>query len=362
MKEARQMTDKGREAGGDGWQERAAKLFCLCVYTAGAYLALTYLLPAVLPFAVAFCVAAAVSGAARRVSRGLRLPYALCAVLLVTVLLLLLGLGVFYACRQVLTEIKRTLSVLSADDFSALAPVFDLLDRIPMLSGVADISEKAAEGELYAIVSEALSLLGGAISSFLGRALKATPSVFLGGVVTVVSCYYMSIDFERICGFLGGLMPARLRNRAGDVKNGVLVALLGYVKAYGILFVLTFCEVLAGLLILCPSHAWLGALAVAAIDVLPVLGAGFVLIPWGVVSLLSGEHFLGIGLLVLYVIITVVRQIAEPKVIGESAGLHPLGAMIAMFAGYRLFGFSGMLLAPIVLTVAGKVGMKRFAG
>ena len=90
------------------------------------------------------------------------------------------------------------------------------------------------------------------------------------------------------------------------------------------------------------------ALLIAVVDFLPLLGTGLVLIPWAAVSLLLGEVSLGIGLLVLYGISSVVRQILEPKLIGEGLGLHPLLSLAAMYAGLKLFGVWGMILAPLV--------------
>ena len=332
------------------WCERGARLFCFCVWAVAAYVGFKYLLPIIAPFIMAFAVSAVVWRVARGMSRALRLPYALCAALVMTALMIGVGMGIFYICRQLLWEIRSVLSALSVGGIDDLERIFLLMKRIPVLS---DFGEEAQEvkGSIYQIIRQCLSRAGSVISDFLGRAIRSTPTFFIGSIVTVVSCYYMSIGFDSICAFLGGLLPRWTARRAGELKSGFFDALGGYAKAYSMIFALTFFQTLMGLLILCPSRAWLGALIVAAVDVLPVFGAGFILIPWGVVSLALGEHFLGVGLLVLYVIMTVVRQIVEPKIIGESLGSHPLGTMICMFVGYRLFGVMGMLLCPVFLSV-----------
>ena len=339
------------------WSERAARLFCICVWTVAVYVGVKYLFPVLAPFFVAFTVSAVVSWMAKAVSKKLHIPYALCAALVMTALMLVVGIGMFYFCRQLLTEIKRTLATLSVGGITDLERIFSIVLRIPALSGLVGGAQEI-KSDIYEIIRKVLSAFGGSISTFLGSAIRATPTFFVGSIVTVVSCYYMSLGFDGICAFIKSLLPKRAADRAGDIKNGFFSAIGGYMRAYAMLFVLTFVEALVGLLILCPAHAWLGALAVAAVDVLPVFGAGFILIPWGIVSIMLGEHFLGIGLLVLYVIMTVVRQIAEPKIVGENLGSHPLGTMIAMFAGYRLFGIMGMLLCPVVLSVALK-SMKK---
>ncbi len=340
------------------WQEWAAKLFCFAALGAGAYLVIKYVFPVIMPFMASFAVAAAVSGVSKRISRLLRVPRGLCAVVIVSAVLTLIGFFTFYACRQLLGELKRILSSFASEGFSSLDPIFGFLERIPFLSPLISDTEEYAGTQLRPLVSRALSFLSDALSGFLGRAIRSTPTFFMGGVVTVVSCYYMSIDFDKICAFLSGLLPQRARKALGEVKGSVVDVIWKYLKAYAVLFMLTFIEILIGLWILCPSFAWLGALIVAAVDILPVLGAGLVLIPWAVVSLFKGEYFLGVGLLILYVVVTVVRQIAEPHLIGGSLGTHPLAAIIGMFVGYRLFGVVGMLLSPLLLSLSVKL-LKR---
>jgi predicted PurR-regulated permease PerM len=102
-------------------------------------------------------------------------------------------------------------------------------------------------------------------------------------------------------------------------------------------------------------YAFILALLTALVDFLPLLGTGIILIPWAIVSLLLGEVRLGVGLLVLYAVSSVIRQILEPKLIGDGLGLHPLLSLAAMYSGLRLFGVWGMILAP--LAVAGLLSM-----
>ena len=104
-------------------------------------------------------------------------------------------------------------------------------------------------------------------------------------------------------------------------------------------------------------YAFLLALLIAAVDFLPLLGTGVVLIPWGIICLILGQVRLGIGLLILYGVTTLIRQVLEPKLIGEGLGLHPLLSLLSMYAGLRLFGVWGMILAPLVAA-----GIKSVAG
>ena len=89
----------------------------------------------------------------------------------------------------------------------------------------------------------------------------------------------------------------------------------------------------------------------AIVDLLPVLGTGTVLLPWGIILLISSDSFSGFGMIALYVVITLVRNFAEPKIIGSQIGINPLFTLLAMFAGLKLFGFVGLILLPITLIV-----------
>ena len=126
---------------------------------------------------------------------------------------------------------------------------------------------------------------------------------------------------------------------------------LKYIKSYMILMVITFVELSAGFLILGIEYAIGLAALIALIDLLPVLGTGGVLIPWLIINIILGNYGLAISLLVLYVVITVIRNILEPKIIGQQIGVHPLAMLVSMYVGLRLFGFVGVFAMPILLVV-----------
>jgi len=341
------------------WQQRAGKLFCICVYAVGAYLALKYLLVQIAPILLAFCISAAVHYAADRLSARTKIPRGVCAVAILTLVFASLGFCIFYACRQLLFEIRALLNSSYAGGFGIFEAFLDKLESIGLSSSFASFTEEYASHKLASVVSRLLSQLAGAVSNMLSRVVKATPSAIVSGVLTIISCYYMSVDFERVSAFLIGILPKSVKERLKTAKCGAISVALGYLKGYSILFLITFFEALVGLLLLCPSYAWLWALVIAAVDVLPILGAGTVLIPWGVISIINGQYFVGIGLIVLYIIITVVRQIAEPYVLGKGLGLHPLASLMSMFIGFRLLGVVGMMLAPIFLAVLLKLNRKK---
>ena len=122
---------------------------------------------------------------------------------------------------------------------------------------------------------------------------------------------------------------------------------MGYIKAYFLIMVLTFCEMLLGLSILGVDYAFIMAIVISVIDILPILGSGTVLIPWAIFAFLTSNTPLGVGLLILYAATLVVRQFAEPKIVGGAIGIHPLATLASVYIGLKFLGFLGIFIGPM---------------
>ena len=121
-----------------------------------------------------------------------------------------------------------------------------------------------------------------------------------------------------------------------------------YILSYSLIMLITYLTLLLGLIILRVRHAPVLALFIAVLDILPVIGVGTVLIPWGIYSIVVGNRLLGIGLLVLFVANTVIRQTSEPRIVGKSLNLHPLLTLMMIYIGYGLFGVLGVFILPLI--------------
>ena len=216
--------------------------------------------------------------------------------------------------------------------------------------------------EAYEVVSNAIpniiSSIGNAITSFSMRAVSLVsgwvtkvPSLLVSALICVIATVFMTADFHRMTAFLLRQLPERPRHVAVKAKDTFVTVVVKYGKSYGIIMAITFCELLAGLLLLKQEQAPLLALLIAVFDIFPVVGAGFVLMPWAVISLLGGNIAKGLGLVAMYVVITIIRQFMEPRVVGHQVGLHPLVTLIAMLVGTKLFGPIGLLGLPIACAI-----------
>lgn len=194
--------------------------------------------------------------------------------------------------------------------------------------------------------------------SLITRLAKFVPYLALFLLVTLISVFYFAVDLEHINRSLACLFPNKPRKVLFLIKDELFSVISGYFRAYSLIIALTFSELFVGLSIIGTEYAFLISFLIALVDVLPVFGTGTILIPWGVILLVSGNVRSGVGILVLYLIVTVIRQLAEPKIVGSFLGLHPLCTLVAVYVGARLAGVSGIFLFPIGAIVARNVVKK----
>ena len=182
------------------------------------------------------------------------------------------------------------------------------------------------------------------------------PQLLLFGLTALLSAYFLAGDAPRLRALAARHVPEEWRARGGKLLARLRAALRGYVLAQGKLLLVTFGVVSLGLLAALrrPHAVLLGAL-IAVVDALPVLGSGTVLLPWAAVSLLRGSGGLALGLTVTYAAAAFARSALEPRLLGRQIGLPPLLTLLSLYAGYRLFGLTGMILLPLAVLLAKQV-------
>ena len=188
--------------------------------------------------------------------------------------------------------------------------------------------------------------------------VKNIPSIIIAVVIGIIACILFTKDYKRVVRFIKLQLPDKHKNLLSETKKVFSSTILKMCRAYGLIMFITFCENFIGLSILNligvmdNNYVFVIAIGIAVFDILPVAGSGGILIPWALVALVTGNVGQCIGLLVIYAIITVVRQYIEPKIVGNSLGVHPLVTLAGLYFGLKLFGFMGMFIVPIcVMTV-----------
>lgn len=185
------------------------------------------------------------------------------------------------------------------------------------------------------------------IGDFLGN----LPFLLTVLVFTTLATFFIAMDWPKIQRKIGKIIPNPIQDKVFMVFSDLRKALFGFVRAQLTLISISATIMLLGLIILDVPYAFTIAILIGLVDLLPYLGIGAVVIPWIAYSLLVGHIQFGIGLTIIYVIILVVRQFLEPKLVASNVGLDPLLTLIALFIGLNLYGVPGLILGPVVLVI-----------
>ncbi len=181
------------------------------------------------------------------------------------------------------------------------------------------------------------------------------PSILIGIVVTIVCACFMTADYDKISNFVYRQFPKEKQKDLTRAKQMLKMNLGKMAKAYALIMVVTFTEIFIGLTVLqllgLFQSGYIAVIAVvtAIVDVIPVLGTGTIVLPWAAYSLIVGDYGMAIGLIIIYVTVTVIRQIVEPKLVAGQLGLPPFVTLIAMYLGLKIFGVLGVFVLPIIV-------------
>lgn len=284
------------------------------------------------------------------------MPRSWACVLAVSLLLLLLAGLLVLLCSAIVRNLGLLAGALPDMERAAADALSLLRSRLTLLV------EKLPEN-LQSTAQHSLSRLFESGMNFTDDAVRALPAVitgFLGAVsgsaltvgTGVLSAYMISLRRPKIQKWLAQrFSPERreaFRLRLAQIRSVVG----GWLRAQSVLLLLTFTIVSAGLLILRIPYAPLWAGGVALVDALPVLGSGTVLLPWALISLLQGHLPRALGLLATYACAALARSTLEPRLVGRHLGLDPLVTLACLYLGYRLWGFAGLILSPMLGSIA----------
>lgn len=185
--------------------------------------------------------------------------------------------------------------------------------------------------------------------AFVTDALGKVPQLFLFCLTTVMALFFTASSYPTIMAFFRRQLPSSQLETARGVKANLFSTLGMWLRAELTLLLITFAQLLLGFFLLHEPYALLLAFVICLIDALPILGTGTVLIPWALVCFLLDNVPRGIALIALYVTVTLVRSIMEPRIMASQVGLPPLVALVALYVGFCVMGVGGMLLFPVAL-------------
>jgi len=211
-----------------------------------------------------------------------------------------------------------------------------------------------AQSDLSSIQS-GIDTITNAIASFanyftqsLIGIVQGTPTGFFMVLVTVVATYFWCLDNEKVQNMLINIFPKRHREAATITYQNFSNVISGFCIAQIILVAITTAICIIALFIIGVDGAFTIGLIAGLLDFIPVLGPGTIIVPWGIIALLTGDYFTGVGMLVLFLVLTITRNLLQPKVVGDRVGLHPLASLASMFIGFEIIGVLGIIIGPLV--------------
>lgn len=331
---------------------------------AGILLFFRYLLPCALPFLLAFLTAALCEPAVRLLSDKAHLRRGAASALCVLVVLssfvgffLLVVVHLIDEAVNLAAELPRLASGLP-----------DLIERLERAfrraSESAPASVRGYMDEALRAIADRASQLPASISAWalgkLSSAAAGAPGTILSLATYAIGSFFISAGFPSIRAFLVRQIPPHARSTASQVKADLLDSVGRWLRAEAALLGITFAELTAAFMLMGVEYGAVIALITALIDALPVFGAGVVLLPWAGAALITGDAPRAAALLATYLIVTLVHQCLEPKLIGDQFGVAPAAALFAMYAGFKLTGVAGMVLFPFGLMLLNQMNAKGY--
>lgn len=315
------------------------------------FIAVKALLVYLFPFVIGVIIAYIVQRPAFLLSKKIKVKKEICASVfsvffyILFVALLLLFLWIIYVQGNKLVDTFGKNDSINLNVKNVLNTVKIFFEKFNFSFG--NTIDKVLTETSNGLITKFSIFLSNALSSFV----KKIPELLISSAITIVATFYISKDYDKLRKFVLGIISADFCKRFIEIKNIFIECFLKISVGYFWLYMITFLELIFGFTLLGISNYVLFALIISFVDLLPVLGTGTVLLPWAIVKFLQNDIKLGVGLTILYVVIAIIRNFIEPKIIGRQTGINPLFTLMFIFLGLRMGGVIGMLVIPVILTV-----------
>jgi len=318
------------------------------IIAAAVYLSLEYLLPISIPFILGILVARFVV----KLSEKLHCRHKLLRIGLSVLIYGFIGLAMALAVVKGASTITDIIKWLPEVYELKLLPFASLcydwcMQTIRHLDPALMRALEMTWESLLSSLKSLITFLSGLAVNLVSGIATGVPSLILSLLAMIFSTIFVVSDYERITAFASENLPGSMKTILKNIQIYLTDTLFVVIRSYALIMMLTFTELSILFSLFGIQSPFLKAALIAMLDILPILGTGGIMIPWAVVSMVLGYTQLGIQLLIIYIIVTVVRNYVEPKIVGTQLGLHPIITLVSMFIGLRLFGFWGLFGLPV---------------
>lgn len=337
-------------------KQRVAFLINLLYFSAIAALIILVFKVAIgwlIPFIIGLLFAIVLDPLIRLLSRKMKVKRTLWSIVLVLAVWVVFAFILFRLGQVVYNQATGMLSTMFAEDKTnqivqdATRWLTDLMKN--HLPGIYNsINAETIRNMVSSVANELVSIGTGILSSLTNFAMSV-PDMLITLVVTVMASIFISIDYPNIRTFFAAQLSRRNRGKILETKDFFKNKIFSIVRAYAIIISITFVELLIGFTIIQINNALLMALLISIFDLLPIVGTATILVPWGIIVIIQGDLFTGIGLIIIAVIVSIIREVIQPKIVGTQIGLNPLLTLLTMYVGLKALGLLGMFIVPLLL-------------
>lgn len=309
-----------------------------------------------MPFLVAFIISLVIEPAIKYIMKKTNFTRRTSSII-IFILVSSIIIGIFtWGIITIFSESSSLLQQLN----NYLAKIYQLINN---LINNEKIKRIHLSNELLEVIQNSTGDIIGKVSGWLRNLLTrlleivtSIPHIAICIGITVIALYFICVDKIYIIDQIEHHLPKLWVKKIGKHLSDLISSLGGYLKAEMTLVLVSFIILLIGLYILSfigfnIQYPLLIALFIGFVDALPILGSGSVMIPWAIICSLNGDFKLGLAIIILLTIMSVSRQILEPKLVSKNIGIHPIFTLIAMYTGFKLIGIIGLLIGPIVLII-----------
>lgn len=321
-----------------------------------AFLAFKYVAGWILPFIVAFCIVAVIHPVINKIVGLIGIKQEIVSIIVMILIYALAGTLLFLLIMQIVFVIRDAFALLPDYYENTIKPAMTTLNGSlnDFLRNLPEPWLKETENLQADIFSQMQNYLldasqkgVSAISNLTGR----VPAFMLALMFTIMLSFFICVQYDAIVKFLKTQLPPRSGRILKDTRLILVDTVIKYVRAAITLMFITFAELAVSLLFLGQKNAVPIAAGIAIFDALPFFGTGAIMIPWVIIELVQMNFSFAFGLAIVYAIVTVVRNIIEPKVVGDKLGLNPVVSLVSIYLGFKLLGVFGMIIMPIVTQI-----------
>lgn len=295
-----------------------------------------------LPFVLALVIAIWTKPLASFFKKKFKIPKGISA-LASTVIVITLGIFIITIILFNLTIEAKTLLTSMPDVKTISQYIYEHVDNLKLYYYKIDpsLAEKLHQ-QIFSVLSGTVDITVKILNKIISIAI-GLPVFFMIIFITLLTTYFFSKDIELIENKIFSIFSIKGKEKMGSILKESNRMFSGYIKAYLTIISITFIETFIGFSILRIDYALILSLVAASVDVLPILGVGSVYIPLAIINYFMGNYVVSIGLIILYVLVAVIRQIIEPKLVATSLGVYPIAILASIFIGLKAYGFLGMI-------------------